>query len=438
MLSVTFGYGNSFPSEIYPGQIKINTSNGTMYFDIDQSRIQIKDSTKLSLSGGTMSGPINMNSNKITSLATPTASTDAANKSYVDSKLITYKAGTAISISDSTISHSNIGAANTYGPGSNATLSPGSAFYVPQMTTNAQGHVSSAKNITFTLDSSILRTSNIANNLTTTSAGYALDARQGRSLNSSLNTHKSSGDHDSRYVRKAGDNLSGNFKVTGNMTVDQSIYLNDTRYVIWSGGARIFENGAQQLYFFASEQGEYALHLGVHDGMWALNPDVNGNLQLGSSNHRWGTVYATNGTISTSDRNMKNSIQRLDDRYIQMFMKLLPVSFKFNDGTSGRTHIGFIAQDVESAMQEAGLTDIEFAGVCRDQKTIPVEKTQEVESINPETGELEYKTVIYTENKPVDGEYIYSLRYEEFIALNTLMIQKLMERVDALEAKYHD
>ena len=210
MPSVTFSYGETLPSDITNGDIKVVTTNGTVFFDIGSTRIQFKDSTKLSLSGGTMSGPINMNSNKITSLATPTASTDAANKSYVDSKLITYKAGTAISISDSTISHSNIGTANTYGPGSNATLSPGSAFYVPQMTTNAQGHVSSAKNITFTLDGSILRTSNIANNLTTTSAGYALDARQGKALNErmdalystqtyNLTAHKSSGDHDGRY-----------------------------------------------------------------------------------------------------------------------------------------------------------------------------------------------------------------------------------------------
>lgn len=218
------------------------------------------------------------------------------------------------------------------------------------------------------------------------------------------------------------------------MTVDQSIYLNDTRYVIWSGGARIFENGAQQLYFFASDQGEYALHLGVHDGMWALNPDVNGNLQLGSSNHRWGTVYANNGAISTSDRNMKNSIQRLDDRYIQMFMKLLPVSFKFNDGTSGRTHIGFISQDVETAMADVGLTDLEFAGFCRDQKTIPVQKTKDIQMTDEDTGESRTETITYTEDEPVEGEYIYSLRYEEFIALNTLMIQKLMERVDALES----
>jgi hypothetical protein len=41
-------------------------------------------STLLSRSGGTMTGVIAMNSNKITTLGTPTAGTDAATKSYVD------------------------------------------------------------------------------------------------------------------------------------------------------------------------------------------------------------------------------------------------------------------------------------------------------------------------------------------------------------------
>jgi hypothetical protein len=42
------------------------------------------DALKLNLSGGTMSGAIDMGSKKITSLAAPTNGTDAANKSYVD------------------------------------------------------------------------------------------------------------------------------------------------------------------------------------------------------------------------------------------------------------------------------------------------------------------------------------------------------------------
>lgn len=41
--------------------------------------------TKLNLAGGTMAGAINMGNNKVTNLATPTNTTDATTKSYVDS-----------------------------------------------------------------------------------------------------------------------------------------------------------------------------------------------------------------------------------------------------------------------------------------------------------------------------------------------------------------
>ena len=69
-----------------PGQLLLQTDTGNLFVDLSStSRLQVKDSTKLPLSGGTMTGAINMGSKKITSLATPTASTDAATKGYVDS-----------------------------------------------------------------------------------------------------------------------------------------------------------------------------------------------------------------------------------------------------------------------------------------------------------------------------------------------------------------
>lgn len=86
---------------------------------------------------------------------------------------------------------------------------------------------------------------------------------------------------------------------------------------------------------------------------------MNGAISLGSGNYRFSQLYVTSSSISTSDKNYKDDIKSLTDKHLQFFMKLQPVSFLFKDGTSGRTHVGFIAQDVEQAMSECGLTDLD-------------------------------------------------------------------------------
>lgn len=147
---------------------------------------------------------------------------------------------------------------------------------------------------------------------------------------------------------------------------------------------------------------------------------MNGTISLGSGNYRFSQLYVTSSSISTSDKNYKDDIKSLTDKHLQFFMKLQPVSFLFKDGTSGRTHVGFIAQDVEQAMSECGLTDLDFAGFCKDQKIDS--KLVDGEEVN--------EPILDENGNP---EYIYSLRYEEFIALNTYVIQELWKRVDAVE-----
>lgn len=147
---------------------------------------------------------------------------------------------------------------------------------------------------------------------------------------------------------------------------------------------------------------------------------MNGAISLGSGNYRFSQLYVTSSSISTSDKNYKDDIKSLTNKHLQFFMKLQPVSFLFKDGTSGRTHIGFIAQDVEQAMSECGLTDLDFAGFCKDQKIDS--KLVDGEEVN--------EPILDDNGNP---EYIYSLRYEEFIALNTYAIQKLWNHVETLE-----
>ena len=155
-----------------------------------------------------------------------------------------------------------------------------------------------------------------------------------------------------------------------------------------------------------------------------LSPKTDGGMLLGSSTTKWGQIYSTNSAISNSDRNVKSNISQFDEHYEALFSKLQPRTFKFVNGASGRIHSGFISQDVEDALSEVGLTALDFAAFCKDIKTKEV--------TDPETGEITFVDVYDEDGNP---EYNYSLRYEEFIALNTHMIQKLQAENQELKDK---
>lgn len=194
-------------------------------------------------------------------------------------------------------------------------------------------------------------------------------------------------------------------------------------------GAFIQNTANQYIHFHARESdANYGFVYGANrNSVWAITP-YSGNSSykqyLGTSSYKWEAVYATNGAIQTSDRNAKHDIKPLDEKYIELFKKLIPVSFMFNSNSSGRTHVGFISQDVEAAMLEVGLSDLEFAGFCKDVKTEPV---------FDENGEwMEERPVYDADGNP---EYIYSLRYDEFIAIVTRMVQLHEDRLNDIEER---
>lgn len=132
---------------------------------------------------------------------------------------------------------------------------------------------------------------------------------------------------------------------------------------------------------------------------------------LGASSWLWGDIYATNGTINTSDRNRKTDISYDMSRYEAIFDALKPANFKMIDGTSGRTHTGFISQDIEDALAPCGLTSIDFATFIKSPK-------------------------VDEDGKMIEGEYVYGLRYDELIALMVAQIQSLKKRVADLEVAH--
>ena len=91
-------------------------------------------------------------------------------------------------------------------------------------------------------------------------------------------------------------------------------------------------------------------------------------MDLGGASVRWDDVYATNGTIQTSDRNEKQDIAELSDaeQRVSVAAKGLMRKFRWRDaveakGDNARTHFGIIAQDLQAAFVAEGLDAGDYA-----------------------------------------------------------------------------
>ena len=184
--------------------------------------------------------------------------------------------------------------------------------------------------------------------------------------------------------------------------------------------ARFKNGGSCELYYNNSKKGY------TTDDGWRVEgdcyPTSNGTgMNLGQSSERWDTVYASTGTINTSDKNEKNTIVETD-LGLSFVNKLKPVSYKFNGKT--RTHYGLIAQDVETTLSDISKPTTGFAGFIKED--IPDKLYVEQDEIpeGKKVGDL--KTAAYT---------TYGLRYNEFISPLIKAVQELSAEVNTLKTK---
>lgn len=94
----------------------------------------------------------------------------------------------------------------------------------------------------------------------------------------------------------------------------------------------------------------------------AFYPEQDNVRDLGTVSQRWDDVYATNGTIQTSDRNEKQDIDVLNaaETAVAQACKGLLRKFRWKDavaekGDAARIHFGIIAQDLQAAFEAEGL-----------------------------------------------------------------------------------
>ena len=175
-------------------------------------------------------------------------------------------------------------------------------------------------------------------------------------------------------------------------------------------GTATFNYSSASCYLTTGGSNAYALTTGG-----IIRPANSNAYSLGFNTGLWTEVWATNGTIQTSDSRLKTDI--LDSNLgLDFINQLRPVSYKWIEGHAVevdpsdpeagtasmpgiRNHYGFISQEVKQALDNVGCSD--FAGWILSDKDDP-DSTQ-------------------------------SLRYSEFISPLVKAVQELSARVQALE-----
>lgn len=228
-----------------------------------------------------------------------------------------------------------------------------------------------------------------------------------------------------------GDPVLQNIKIDLNTVTDQNgdavgDHASTADYATTAGSATTAESAERASECINASIAYYLQGIGISD---YVHISGNGNLIPSSSSVYCGTTvnpfsggYSSGGWKTTSDRRKKKDFRKLleDDRFERFFELLQPMEYRLIENDE-KMHIGFVAQDVEQAMKCCDISENEFYGLEHavfSEKDF--ESNEEWEKFLEQNG---------------GANDMYTLCYQEFIALNTAMIQKLQKRCNDFERR---
>ena len=175
------------------------------------------------------------------------------------------------------------------------------------------------------------------------------------------------------------------------------------------------------------------------------NADDN-TLDLGTGVGRWDDVFATNGTIQTSDQNEKQDIASATTKELNVAKKLSALfkTFRWKDkvtekGDKARTHTGIVAQEIQSVFSAEGL-DVTKYGLFTSttwwEKEISVDAVEadEEKGIEAKDAYTKLETFHFESDAPSDAikKTRLGVRYPE---LFSFIFSSIEARLTALESK---
>ena len=255
-----------------------------------------------------------------------------------------------------------------------------------------------------------------------TSGTMSADRISGGSIDAG--TFTGTGSLDGLNVGSGGLGLGGTLNLAGNQVtqfgnMDGSGYVRTTSYGSFS---QVYDRNSSTLIDFGGTQIDMkpnnslkarftTVQMTSYDD---IRPSPDNTFDLGGSSARWDDVFATNGSINTSDITLKENITTTD-LGLDFVNDLNPIEFTWIDG-GVRTHLGFSAQDIKEKLITHKGADQNMA--------VYTQGSYETQYEENEDGEL-----VETEN-PIER---YGLRSSELIPVLVKAIQELTARIEVLE-----
>ena len=214
-------------------------------------------------------------------------------------------------------------------------------------------------------------------------------------------------------------------------------------------GAIGINGGSSNIITFFNKSGSNGCGLGMYSDetirpLNNLGNDSDNEVDLGRSATRFDDIFATNGSIQTSDENEKQNIASLTSAEITAATAISKLfkTFKWKEkvaakGDNARTHSGVIAQEVEKAMSDAGLDASKYAFWCSNTWWEADEKYTD------DDGKEQTRTNTFdTKDEAAEGateRTRLGVRYPELLsfigAATEQRLTSIEARLDALEAE---
>jgi hypothetical protein len=205
----------------------------------------------------------------------------------------------------------------------------------------------------------------------TTNDGIIADFRKDGTTVGSIGTratYLTVGSGDTGFLFNSGEDIIQPESTTGG--------ARDGAISLGASGARF-----KDLYLSGGVKNNGSVYIGRTDlntSLWIGNSTINPGdssgvardnaIDLGYATARFDDIYATNGTIQTSDRNEKQDIAELSgaEQRVAVACKGLLRKFRWKDsvaekGDDARIHFGIIAQDLQAAFAAEGLDAGDYA-----------------------------------------------------------------------------